>query len=62
LLVAPIGSGDWAEWHGPEQMLVTRNGRLVQTAGNTDKGDCGSAHAMTTPFLGDLRAPEMAGN
>ena len=52
----PNRAGTWAEWHGPQQMLVTRNGRLVQTAGIPDKGDVLAPLLPDDPFLGDLRS------
>ena len=56
LLVLANRAGTWAEWHGPQQMLVTRNGRLVQTAGIPDKGDVLAPLLSDDPFLGDLRS------
>tara|TARA_R110000796_G_scaffold54365_1_gene127162 strand:- start:19769 stop:20431 length:663 start_codon:yes stop_codon:yes gene_type:complete len=56
LLVLANRAGTWAEWHGPQQMLVTRNGRLVQTAGIPDKGDVLAPLLPDDPFLGDLRS------
>lgn len=55
LLVLANRSGDFAEWHGPEQMLVTRNGRLVQSAGIPEKGDVLAPLLRDDPFLTDLR-------
>lgn len=55
LLVQAGRSGSFAEWHGPEQMLVTHNGRLVQTAGIPEQGDVLAPLLRDDPFLGDLR-------
>lgn len=55
LLVLAARSGDFAEWHGPQQMLVTHNGRLVQSAGIPEKGDVLAPLLRDDPFLGDLR-------
>ncbi|UAW99437.1 YjbF family lipoprotein [Halopseudomonas nanhaiensis] len=44
-----------AEWHGVEQHLVTRNGKLVHTAGLPLEADVIVALAADDPFAGDLR-------
>jgi hypothetical protein len=44
-----------SEWHGAEQGLVTRNGRLIQTAGLPKKADLLAPLLPNDPFLGDLR-------
>lgn len=56
LLVQAGRSGSFAEWHGPQQMLVTHNGRLVQSAGIPENGDILAPLLPDDPFLGDLRA------
>lgn len=55
LLVLAGRSGVTSEWHGPSQFLVTRNGRLVQSAGSPDNSDLLAPLAADDPFLGDLR-------
>ena len=44
-----------AEWHGVEQHLVTRNGKLVHTAGLPLEADLIVALGADDPFAGDLR-------
>lgn len=44
-----------SEWHGMQQGLVTRNGRLTQTAGVAENGDLSAPLLPDDPFLGDLR-------
>lgn len=44
-----------SEWHGAEQGLVTRNGRLIQTAGVPENADILAPLLPDDPFLGDLR-------
>tara|TARA_R110001599_G_scaffold45587_2_gene134652 strand:+ start:1064 stop:1729 length:666 start_codon:yes stop_codon:yes gene_type:complete len=56
LLVQAGRSGTFVEWHGPAQMLVTHNGRLVQSAGVPEQGDILAPLLRNDPFLGDLRA------
>lgn len=45
-----------AEWHGAEQHLVTRNGKLVHSAGLPAEADIIVTLAADDPFAGDLRA------
>lgn len=45
-----------AEWHGVDQHLVTRNGKLVHTAGMPVEADAIVTLAADDPFAGDLRA------
>ncbi|KAA0690824.1 hypothetical protein DT594_17530 [Halopseudomonas laoshanensis] len=44
-----------SEWVGLQQGLVTRNGRLVQTAGLPENSDLLAPLLADDPFLGDLR-------
>lgn len=55
LLVLAARYNNTAEWHGPNQLLVTRNGRLVQSAGAPDNADLIAPLAANDPFLADLR-------
>ena len=55
LLVRASQYQQTSEWHGAEQGLVTRNGRLIQTAGLPEKADLLAPLLPNDPFLGDLR-------
>ena len=55
LLVLAARYNSTAEWHGPNQLLVTRNGRLVQSAGAPDNSDILAPLVSNDPFLTDLR-------
>jgi hypothetical protein len=56
LLVQASASGSRAEWHGSHQMMVTRQGRIVQTAGMPEASDVIAPLLEDDPFLGDFRA------
>jgi len=56
LLVQAAQYGESREWHGREQAFVTRNGRLVQTAGLPEDSDILAPLLPDDPFLGDMRA------
>ncbi|MFN3582137.1 MAG: YjbF family lipoprotein, partial [Pseudomonas sp.] len=55
LLVQAASNRGLTEWHGLEQMLVTHNGRLVQSAGLPEQADLIATLLPNDPFLGDLR-------
>lgn len=55
LLVQAASTQGLSEWHGLEQMLVTHNGRLVQSAGLPLQADVITALLPDDPFLNDLR-------
>ncbi len=48
-------SEGFVEWLGTSQVLVIRNGRLVQSAGLPDQADLIAPFAEADPFLSDLR-------
>ncbi|MEH6499689.1 MAG: YjbF family lipoprotein [Pseudoalteromonas distincta] len=56
LMVQASASSSRAEWHGSHQMMVTRQGRVVQTAGMPEASDVIAPLLEDDPFLGDLRA------
>jgi hypothetical protein len=55
LMVQASASGSRAEWHGSHQMMVTRQGRIVQTAGMPEDSDLIAPLLEDDPFMGDLR-------
>lgn len=55
LLLLASRQGAAAEWHGVDQHLVTRNGKLVHTAGMPAEADIIVTLAANDPFTADLR-------
>lgn len=55
LMLLASRHGAISEWHGLDQHLVARNGKLVHSAGLPAEADITVAAAAAEPFEGDLR-------